>query len=118
MVRGCTDADTIPKPPWSVRKQIYISHLSEAPASVRLVSCCDKIHNARAILRDYEALGEALWDRFKGGKSGTLWYYGELANAFLRFGPAAPSDELNKIVVALETRAGVSRGEARIPEGL
>ncbi|MHB8404121.1 MAG: hypothetical protein ACYDCJ_01680 [Gammaproteobacteria bacterium] len=27
-----------------------------------------KLHNATAIPRDYEALGDALWNRFKGGK--------------------------------------------------
>ena len=32
IVKSCTDADTIPKPPWRARKQKYIAHLADAPA--------------------------------------------------------------------------------------
>ncbi|MDI3309273.1 MAG: HD domain-containing protein, partial [Acetobacteraceae bacterium] len=52
IVRACTDADTKPKPPWRVRKQAYLRHLEQADTDVLLVSCCDKLHNARAILSD------------------------------------------------------------------
>jgi GTP pyrophosphokinase len=72
IVSGCTDADTIPKPPWRQRKEEYIAHLRKASASVRLVSASDKLHNARAILRDYRRHADLLWSRFNGGKEGTL----------------------------------------------
>ena|SRR6266536_3180602 len=49
IVSGCTDAVTIPKPPWRERKKDYIRHLSAASAAVRLVSASNKLHNARAI---------------------------------------------------------------------
>lgn len=49
---------------------------------MRLVSAADKLHNARAILADYRQLGEDRWGRFNGGRSGTLWYYRALADAF------------------------------------
>ena len=70
IVQGCTDAVTLPKPPWRKRKEDYIAHVPKASASVRLVSASDKLHNARAILRDYRRLGEALWPRFNGGNDG------------------------------------------------
>ena len=72
IVEGCTDADTVPKPEWRTRKERYLRHLDTASAEVRLVSACDKLHNARAILFDYRVHGEALWKRFKGGRDGTL----------------------------------------------
>src|ERR1022692_3881980 len=50
IVQGCTDAVTIPKPPWRKRKEDYIAHVAKASPSVRLVSAADKLHNARAIL--------------------------------------------------------------------
>ena len=59
IVEGCTDAMTIPKPPWRERKEAYIVHLRTASAPQRLVSAADKLHNARAILADYRALVEA-----------------------------------------------------------
>lgn len=58
IVHGCTDAEVIPKPPWKQRKEAYIAHIKDAPPSVRLVSACDKLHNARAILSDYHQIGE------------------------------------------------------------
>jgi GTP pyrophosphokinase len=82
IVNGCTDADTYPKPPWRARKEAYIGALRKKSHSVRLVSCADKLHNARAIVADLRVVGNALWGRFNGGKEGTLWYYSELAKAF------------------------------------
>ena len=49
---------------------------------MRLVSCCDKLHNAHAILSDYQELGDALWGRFNAGRDDLLWYYRSLADAF------------------------------------
>lgn len=74
----------MPKPEWRKRKEDYIAHLPKASRSVRLVSASDKLHNARAILRDYRTHGDKLWSRFTGGKSGTLWYYRELVKAFTK----------------------------------
>ncbi|HEY0079964.1 MAG TPA: HD domain-containing protein [Pyrinomonadaceae bacterium] len=102
IVAGCTDADTIPKPPWRERKEQYIAHLAEADASVRLVSAADKLHNARAILSDYRTQGETLWPRFKGGRDGTLWYYRALVEAFRAFGPTPLTDELARVVDEME----------------
>jgi len=82
IVEACSDTDKVPKPPWRKRKEDYVAHVRRAPASVRLVSAADKLHNARAILADYRVHGEALWSRFKGGKDGTLWYYRALTEAY------------------------------------
>jgi (p)ppGpp synthase/HD superfamily hydrolase len=78
IVDGCSDADVIPKPPWKARKLAYIEHLKEASESVLIVSMADKYHNANAILKDYREIGEGLWNRFNGGREGSLWYYEEL----------------------------------------
>ncbi|HZQ70488.1 MAG TPA: HD domain-containing protein [Terriglobales bacterium] len=75
IVDGCTDTYEHPKPEWTKRKQDYLEHLRSADADVRLVSTADKLHNARAILADYLNEGETVWERFKGGREGTLWYY-------------------------------------------
>jgi (p)ppGpp synthase/HD superfamily hydrolase len=80
VVAGCTDADTYPKPPWRQRKEIYLQHLKGADADVRLVSAADKLHNVREILKDYREGGELVWQRFKGKREGTLWYYRALAD--------------------------------------
>jgi (p)ppGpp synthase/HD superfamily hydrolase len=105
IVDGCTDSDVMPKPPWRARKEAYIRHLVDAPASVRLVSASDKLHNARAILADYRIQGESLWQRFNGGKEGTLWYYRSLVDV-LRAAERTPLvDELERVVSDIEKLA-------------
>ena len=71
---------------WMARKLAYLEHLAHAPESTLLVSGCDKLHNARAILIDLEdrTVGQAVFARFTGGREGTLAYYQSLANIFSR----------------------------------
>ncbi len=102
IVEGCTDAETKPKPPWRERKEKYIAHLSEAGRSVWLVAAADKLYNARNFLEDYRKVGESLWDRFNGGKDGTLWYYRTLAKTFREIYPSPLTDELGRVVSELE----------------
>ena len=98
IVEGCSDCRTMPKPPWKERKEAYLKHLEKADFSVRLVSGSDKIHNAQSILRDLRQLGDKLWDRFKGGKEGSLWYYRSLTQVFKKVGPVKLADELGLVV--------------------
>lgn len=69
---------------WFERKRAYLAHLAQAPDEVLLVSGCDKLHNARAIVQDLEdpAVGTGVFDRFTGGRSGSLGYYESLATIF------------------------------------
>src|SRR4051794_19284551 len=67
IVEGCTDTMETPKPAWRIRKEQYLRHLPSAPASIQLVSACDKLYNATAILRDYGRVGEQIWSRFAAG---------------------------------------------------
>jgi (p)ppGpp synthase/HD superfamily hydrolase len=69
---------------WEKRKQRYIAHLAQASGDALLVSGCDKLHNARAIVTDLRnpAIGAAVFDRFTGKRDGTLWYYREIARVF------------------------------------
>ncbi len=102
IVVSCTDAETFPKPAWRERKEAYIAHIREASPAARLVSAADKLHNARAILADYRAIGESLWSRFNGGKEGTLWYYRSLVTAFREAGSTPLVEELDRVVTEIE----------------
>lgn len=84
IVDGCTDAYSIPKPPWRQRKEDYFRHLKNADADTRLVSVADKLNNVRSIISDYRTVGESIWARFNGGREGTLWYYRALLDEFAR----------------------------------
>jgi (p)ppGpp synthase/HD superfamily hydrolase len=108
IVNGCTDSDTTPKPPWRQRKEAYIAHIPTASASVRLVSAADKLYNARSILTDYRLVGDAVWERFHGGKNGTLWYYRALVKAFRSVESTPLVDELERVVSELEQLVAMS----------
>jgi (p)ppGpp synthase/HD superfamily hydrolase len=92
------------KEDWRTRKIRYIDHLGSADQETLLVSLSDKVHNARSILRDLRKteIGEAIWDRFNNPKSDSLWYYREIANAFVRYLPGQLANELSEIVDVLE----------------
>ena len=106
IVDGCTDTYEDPKPEWRPRKEAYVAHVAEASASIRLVSAADKLHNARSILADLRAVGDELWDRFTGGKEGTLWYYRALVEAYAGAGPNPIVEELDRVVREIEALAG------------
>lgn len=82
IVRDCSDTFADPKPPWRERKELYLAKLQDKPDMSLLVSLADKTHNADAIWQDHQVNGDALWDRFRGGKEGTRWYYQSLVTVF------------------------------------
>lgn len=109
IVDACSDTLDDPKPPWEARKVAYLEKVPTKSASARLVSAADKLHNAQAILRDFRADGEALWDRFNGGKAGTLWYYRALVSGFTAAGGNnALTEELDRVVTELESLANTA----------
>lgn len=69
---------------WLERKRTYLAHLGQASDEVLLVSGCDKLHNARAIVQDLAdpTVGTRVFERFTGGLDGSLGYYGSLAAIF------------------------------------
>ena len=87
MVQGCTDG--VPnangeKADWWDRKTAYLAHLEQASDDVLLVSGADKLHNARSIVIDLQEIGPAVFERFKAGMKGTLWYYRTLSDVFAK----------------------------------
>jgi (p)ppGpp synthase/HD superfamily hydrolase len=94
IVIACTDvsaearaADANPeiaRSNWYDRKRAHLANTIDADDNVLLVSACEKLHNARAIVQDLEnpGIGQAVFDRFNGGREGTLGYYQSLAHVF------------------------------------
>ena len=106
IVAGNTDTFEDPKPPCRQRKESYVARIAHEPESVRLVSAADKLHNARSILADLRSSGDELWQRFNGGKEGTLWYYRALIEAFETAGSNPVVEELDRVVAEMEHLSG------------
>jgi (p)ppGpp synthase/HD superfamily hydrolase len=94
---------------WMDRKHAYLAHLAEAPDDVLLVSGCDKLHNARAIVGDLEDpdVGMNVFARFKGGVGGTLGYY-ESLHRTLQQRAAAIAATLDAEVARMHGLAGAT----------
>jgi len=106
IVMGCSDTDVSPKPPTIERRRLHVEHLRATDdQSVLLVSTCDKLANARSILKDYRVVGERLWSRFNVGKAETIGYYETLANVFAERGETEVGLELARVVAELKQAA-------------
>jgi (p)ppGpp synthase/HD superfamily hydrolase len=110
IVQDCTDG--VPdadgkKADWHTRKRKYLEHLLSVDIDSLLVSACDKLHNASAIVSDLRA-GHDVFARFNAGRDGTLWYYRGLSEAISsRLGVAAPiARELTSAVTYMSELAG------------
>lgn len=67
---------------WHQRKQAAIDHLRAAPRDAKIVAMGDKLSNMRAIWRDYQEKGDALWQIFHAKlRSDHEWHYRGLADS-------------------------------------
>ena len=105
IVDGCTDAYTSPKPPWRERKEQFIEKLRTAPPDIYRVSLADKLHNARTTVSDLRLDGVDTWDKFNGGKNGTIWYYRTLLRIYQEHYSGFMVDELARVIAEMEELA-------------
>ena len=67
---------------WHERKQKAIDKIANAPLDAKIVAMGDKLSNMRAIARDYEVQGDALWKLFHASDpKDHEWHYRGLADA-------------------------------------
>ncbi|MDO5379125.1 MAG: HD domain-containing protein [Clostridia bacterium] len=65
-----------PKASWEARKSRAVERLRSATREEKLIALCDKLSNMRAISRDYERYGEAVFFKFhQHDKRRHAWYY-------------------------------------------
>jgi (p)ppGpp synthase/HD superfamily hydrolase len=101
IIDGCTECDIYPKPPWQERKKRYLHNLRHASPSIRRVSLADKLDNARSLLADSRQYGNSIWNEFKAGKEGTLWFYQELLRVYRENGSDLMTEEFARVIEEL-----------------
>jgi (p)ppGpp synthase/HD superfamily hydrolase len=91
---------------WQRRKLRYLAHLAQASDATLLVSGCDKLHNARAIVADLEnpAVGLKVFARFNSGQDGTLAYYHSMSQVFSERGSPV-AGQLDSVVERMPAHA-------------
>lgn len=110
IVEQCSDSVTdagAEKLDWEVRKRAYITSLWCKHPDALLVTACDKLHNAQAILVDHHeglvAGGTPVWERF-GGKPAAqvVSYYSALRSELAGRIPAPLERRFAQVVHQLE----------------
>ena len=104
MVEELSDTiDGDPGTSWVELKARYLRQLEQCDDEGTLrVALADKVHNVRAIVRDYRYEGHGIWERFtEKTAQQQLWYSTRLAELFTRKRPGPLADELRDAVEEL-----------------
>lgn len=87
---------------WKVRKQEAIDRLRLASRETKIIALGDKLSNMRAIHRDYNKIGDKLWNRFNcKDKAEQGWYYREMLAALDELSETEAWKELKRHVEAV-----------------
>jgi (p)ppGpp synthase/HD superfamily hydrolase len=89
--------------PWVSRKRRHLTRLEACrDEAVLRVAVADKLDNARAIVREYRAEGNIIWERFADKTAEEqLWYFGRLVELFEERRPGPLTDALRCAVAEL-----------------
>lgn len=112
IVRDCTDADPETKQKgldpeakrqaWRARKEAYLAKLAGKSDDALLVSQCDKLHNAMAIVADAHDQGREFFETFTGKRDGVIWYYQSLADIFSERRPGPLAERFSRTVKEMQ----------------
>lgn len=84
---------------WKARKQLALNRLSSTSRDVKIVALGDKLSNMRAIARDYEVMGDALWGIFHSkDPADHKWRYRGMVEAFKELGDTSAFREFKYLV--------------------
>lgn len=84
---------------WRARKQAAIDRLTTASVDAKMVALGDKLSNMRTIARDYEVLGDKVWDIFHAkDPKDHEWRYRALAKALCDLQDTFAYKEFNELI--------------------
>lgn len=87
---------------WVERKQYAIDRLKKLDRDGKIVAIGDKLSNARAMLQDYEKLGEELWNKFHVTDPKLhKWHYEGLRDSLSDLKGTSAFEELDEITKKL-----------------
>ncbi|MFD1065166.1 HD domain-containing protein [Oceanobacillus locisalsi] len=64
---------------WLDRKQATINHLKNAPKEVKYLIIADKLDNLIELEKEYQELGDTIWEKFNAGFNQQKWYNQKIA---------------------------------------
>lgn len=91
---------------WHARKQAAINRLANAGHDAKIVAMGDKLSNMRAIARDYDEIGDELWQRFHTtDPKDHEWHYRGLAESLSELHDTAAYKEFAALIDGIFVRA-------------
>lgn len=94
VVTGKTEEES-----WHERKQAAIDRIKRASHDAKIVALSDKLSNARAIQRDYNAIGPTFWNIFHcNDPKEHEWHYRGLVDSLSELSDTVPFKEFARIV--------------------
>lgn len=98
---GVSDEDS-----WHGRKQAAITRLKNASLDAKIVAMGDKLSNMRAIARDYDEIGDELWNLFHANDPRDHeWHYRGLADSLSELKDTAAYREFVSLIDSVFSRA-------------
>lgn len=71
---------------WEIRKQETVSNLKSKPYDAKIVVLADKTANAEALFKEWQLLGDAVWQKFNmQDKKKQEWYFRAVAECLSEF---------------------------------
>ncbi|MBR5225210.1 MAG: bifunctional (p)ppGpp synthetase/guanosine-3',5'-bis(diphosphate) 3'-pyrophosphohydrolase [Clostridia bacterium] len=90
-----------PRATWDARKEAAVKRLDSGSRETKIIALADKLSNMRAIRRDYDRFGQALFARFhQHDKSRHAWYYRSIVK--LLEGELGQTDAWKELCVHVE----------------
>ena len=89
--------------PWKDRKKHTIDYLMDenTPKEIKMISCADKLSNARSMVRDLRTEGSKLWNRFNAGYEMQKKYYEGLVESLKDLEGLKMYEEFKEVVKAI-----------------
>lgn len=78
IVLECSETHLSPKPPWKERKVQSLAKMKQISDSAIRVVLADKVHNSQSLIREHQKYGTIIWNNFKAGREGTVWYFNQV----------------------------------------
>lgn len=94
--------------PWLERKEHTIEYLKNAGRDIQIIACSDKLSNIKSMIRDYEMLGDQLWQRFSTkSMEDQRWYYTKIVESLQNISEHPIYKEFKKKVEILFMSGGI-----------
>lgn len=84
---------------WEIRKRETLLHLADKPYEAKIVMLADKTANAESLFREWERIGDVVWEKFNmKDKKKQEWYFRSVADCLAEFSDTSVMKKLMEYI--------------------